>query len=432
MMQTRNGLGHRLWQAFIFQAVLISLTALFSVFAARYVLGDILIRTALEKEAEYFWQQYELSALAARPDTYNLTAYLSGIDTVPDSYKDLENGFHQFSQNDSDFYVVYVSANAGQRLWLVFDGKQVGELATFFGLVPLAIVLIVIYLSSWLAYRFSHQAVSPFILLARKVSAIEPRLFSGDALTERFVEDGMDQEVAILANALEEFAQRIDEFVERERNFTRDASHELRSPITVMKLATDNILQDTGLSQKSREYVERIKYSANDMEELIAALLLLARESEDKLSIEQVNINQLLEDEIERTRIIYADKPITINVEENSRLMIEASEKALVVLIGNILRNAFSYTDEGRINIKISSCAITIKDSGVGMSAQQVKQVFQPFYQTNTRRRGGYGVGLTIVKMLADRFNWHVSIDSEPDIGTQVTVVFPAHSVLHY
>ena len=431
-MQSRIGLGYRLWKAFIVQALLISLTAILGVFAARYVLGDVLIQAALKSEAEHYWLFHSQNADFPRPNTYNLTAYLSGADTIPDEYAELDIGFHEFEKADSDLYVVYVTEQDDERLWLEFDGRQVSELATFFGLIPLAIVLVVIYLSSWLGYRFSRQAVSPVILLARRVAELEPRLLSGEELHARFVEEDMDQEVAVLANALEQFAGRIEHFVVRERNFTRDASHELRSPITVIKIASDVILQDQKLSEKSRRYVERIKRSAADMEELIEALLLLARESEDQLSIEPVVLNDLVEEEIERAQLIYGDKPIEVVKHEKARLVIEASDKVLSVLIGNIIRNAFSYTDQGRIEIAIQSDSITIKDSGVGMSEDEVKEVFKPFIRLDAKPRGGYGVGLTIVKMLTDRFHWQLSVDSKPNVGTEMKIRFPAHSVIHY
>ena len=153
-MQTRIGLGHRLWKAFLLQALLIGVTTILGVFAARYILGDVLIKAALENEADFFWHQYVQDNSHPRPNTYNLTAYLSGVDDVPEAMTKLELGFHELTTAHSDFYVIYVSEKDGLRLWLEFDGKQVSELAMFFGLLPLAIVLIVIYLSSWLGYRF--------------------------------------------------------------------------------------------------------------------------------------------------------------------------------------------------------------------------------------------------------------------------------------
>ena len=430
-MQARIGLGYKIWQAFIFQALLISITAILGVFAARYVLSDVLIKAALQEEADYFWVNYETDKQFPRPDTYNLTAYLSGLDDVPNVLASLSPGFHEIQNQDSDLFVIYVSEKNNRRLWLAFDGKQVSELAIFFGLIPLAIVLIVIYLSSWLGYRFSRRAISPIVKLAREVERIEPRLLSGEELNTVFFSEDMDQEVAVLAKALEDFSERIKHFLDRERNFTRDASHELRSPITVIRIATDVILQDESLSESAHRFIERIQRSVADMEELIEVLLLLARESEDQLSFESVCINDLVEEEIERLELIYPNKPVTVMRKETCRLVIEASDKVLSVMIGNILRNAFSYTDEGQIEVNIEPSAISIRDSGVGMSEQEIQQVFKPFFQIGQKQRGGYGVGLTIVRMLSDRFHWKVDIESMAGVGTQVKVTFPAYRIIH-
>ena len=139
-MRTQIGLGHRLWKAFLLQALLIGITTILGVFAARYILGDVLIKAALQNEADFFWSQYEQDNSHSRPHTYNLTAYLADVDNIPATMEGLDLGFHELMTPHSDFYVIYVSEREGQRLWLEFDGKQVSELAMFFGLLPLAIV----------------------------------------------------------------------------------------------------------------------------------------------------------------------------------------------------------------------------------------------------------------------------------------------------
>lgn len=426
------GLGHRLWQAFLIQALLISVTAILGVFAARYILGDVLTRAALENEAEFFWAELERDSDHPRPATYNLTAYLSGADQIPLNMRGLAPGFHEIITPHSDFYVIYVSERAGRRLWLEFDSKKVSRLALFFGLLPLAVVLIIIYLSSWLGYRFSRQAISPVIKLARAVEKIEPKLLKAEPAPTNMFNRKMDQEVAVLARALDNFAGRIRRFVLREQNFTRDASHELRSPITVIKIATDVILAEESLSASARELIGKIKRSATDMEELIDALLLLARESEDQLSSAPVSVNELADEEIDRARLLYREKPVEIIKREESTLVVEASHKVLSVLIGNILRNACIHTGEGEVRVIIGHDHVCIEDSGAGIAKEDMRAVFKPFRRGASRPAGGHGVGLTIVKMLSDRFGWPINIDNAPGAGARVRIGFPAHSVIHY
>lgn len=424
-MKTDTGINQRLLNAFILQAVLISVVALLAVYAARFVIGDILIQRALDDEASHYWARYDADKTAPRPDTYNLTGYLNPNDKIiPAEILNLEPGLHKLSDSHSDFYIVHVSEHDGHTLYLEFDGQQVSELALFFGVFPLAGFLIVIYLSGWVSYRLLSQVVSPVIKLAKALEDLDPSSEEFSEKLKQALPDNVDQEVAVLARALSDLSDRIVSFVVRERNFTRDASHELRSPITVIKIASDFLLEDNSLSEAQIRPLLRIKNNAADMEELIEALLILARESDKELSWEPVCINDVVAEEIDRTNNILLDKPVVVNFEEKNKLFINGSDKVLSVLIGNLIRNAFSYTDEGNVNILITGDDLIIEDSGIGMHKDDVEQMFKPFKQGKNKPRGGYGVGLTIVKMLSDRFNWPIDIDSQLGYGTKVTVKF--------
>jgi signal transduction histidine kinase len=408
-MMTNRGITYRLWQAFIIQALLISIAALAGIFAARFVIGDILIKRALVDEATHFWTEFEKDAGFGRPNTHNLSGYLLPNDKsiLPEYLNDLAPGFHELGERESDFFVIHVSTAAEKQLLLVFNGQQVSELALFFGMLPLAVLLIIIYLSSWFAYRYSSRAVSPIIKLSKEFESLDPGSedFTTDLKIVLSDYSSSDFDVRTLSDALTRLADRIELFVMRERNFTRDASHELRSPITVIKIASDLLLNDEKLSDSSRKTVERIKNNAADMEELIHALLLLARESDHTLSMDPICVNDIVEEEMERAELLLAGKPVEVNFKGQEKLIVEASDKVLSVLIGNLIRNAYSYTDEGTVEIIISDSKLTIQDSGIGMLVEDVEKMFKPFQRGQTRQRGGYGVGLTIVKMLTDRFN---------------------------
>jgi len=428
-MTTDTGINQRLLQAFIIQAVLISVIALLGVYAARYVIGDILIQRALDDEASHYWTMYEKDKHRPRPNTYNLTGYIKSLDqNIPKAFLVLETGLHKLTDNNSDFYIVHVSEHKGETLFLEFDGEQVSELALFFGIFPLAAFLIVIYLSGWVSYRFVSHAVSPIIKLAKILEELDPQSEEFSEKLKQALPENVDQEVAVLSEALSDLSERIESFVVRERNFTRDASHELRSPITVIKIAADFLLEDESLTEAQIKPVKRIKNNAADMEELIEALLILARESDSALSYEPVCINDVVSEEIDRTNNLLLNKPVQVNVDEKNKLFVIGSDKVLSVMIGNLIRNAFSYTDEGSVNITVSANELVIEDSGIGIAKEDVEQMFKPFQRGNNKQRGGYGVGLTIVKMLSERFHWPIDIDSQLGSGTRVKINFPEAS----
>jgi signal transduction histidine kinase len=426
-MPSRGGLTRRISRPFLLQAAAISLAAALGVYFAALVLEEVLIKQALREEADYYWRQAEIDPGFPLPDTRNLTAYRAAAGAtqdLPPYIRDLDPGFHELA-DVPDFNTVFIDQRDDVRLYLVFDGQRVNQLALYFGLVPLAVVLTVLYLSVWLAYKASHRAVSPIISLTREVNRLDPQapdpsVFESEALT-----NDPDDEVQVLASALARFAERLNAFVERERNFTRDASHELRSPLTVIGIAADLLMAEQELSPPAQNSVLRIKRAASDMEELVEAFLLLARESDQGVTLEAVCVNDVVSEEIERARLLARDKPVEVESSAECRMLTVASDKVLSILIGNVLRNAFSYTDVGRVTVTIGQHQLVIEDSGIGMDAQQVEQAFKPYFRGEPQRRGGHGVGLTIVKRLSDRFGWPVDIASEPGVGTRVTIRFP-------
>ena len=409
------------------QALLISVAAVIGVYAAAFAIEEVLVKRALQEEARYFWDRFAQDQSFPLPDTRNLTGFLAvdgDTGKLPEPLQGLVPGFHKLP-TQAEFSVVYVSDASQNRLYLVFDGESVGQLALYFGLVPLAGVLIVLYLFAWIAYRLSRNAISPIVWLAKEVQKFDPESTNRPVFSPSSLPGTPDREVLALSEALSRLSQRIDEFIERERNFTRDASHELRSPLTVVKIAADMLLSEQELDRRVRNSVLRIKRSATDMEELTEAFLLLARESDQGIAAEPVCVNDVAEDELERARYLLADKPVDVEFSADCRLTTNASEKVLSVLLGNLIRNAFSYTDAGKVRLHVARNAFIIEDSGVGIPDEKVEQVFQPFFRGDTKKRGGHGVGLTIVKRLSERFNWPVQFDSRLGIGTRVVVEFP-------
>ena len=425
-MKADASLLRRITRAFTLQALLITLAAVLGVYLATVLLENVLLNRALQQEAEHFWENRAEDPDFPLPDTANLTGYLVGMNTqdLPAWMHDLPPGFHHLP-SAMDFSIAYVSTLDAERLLLLFNARQVDELAIYFGLVPLGVVLALLYLSIWGVYRLSHRMFSPVTWLAKKVNELDPQAPDITAFVPENLPAEADQEVRVLARSISGFAERLNAFVAREQNFTRDASHELRSPLTVIRIAAEMLLTEQELSPKEKNSVQRILRATQDMEELIEAFLMLARESEQGLSAEPVCINDVVNEELQRARLLLMHKPVEIHTSADCQLVTRGSDKVLSVLIGNLLRNAVNYTDAGEIKVSIQKDSLSIEDSGIGMARQQVGQAFQPFFRGSSTRHGGYGVGLTIVKRLSDRFNWPVEIDSTLDVGTRVVVRFP-------
>jgi len=226
-MIAQRGLRRKIWLAFAMQVVAIGMATMLGVYGATAVLKDVLIKHALQQEAAWFWQRHSDDPEHHIPDTFNMMGYLvprgANETVLPESLRGLAAGYHSMPEAMGGS-LVYVDDAPKGKLLLVFKQTQVNKLAFWFGAVPLTFVLVVIYAIAWLTYRTSHRAISPLIWLANQVQHWDPKRPDATALNAENLPVDVQGEALVLASSLHEFASRIDAFVQRERNFTRDAS----------------------------------------------------------------------------------------------------------------------------------------------------------------------------------------------------------------
>jgi signal transduction histidine kinase len=427
-MRRIDGIRRKIWAMFVLQLAAITFATILGVYGAAAVLEDILIKRALVEEAAHYWQRIERNPHAKPPNTANLRGFLQplgqGVSTLPDYLRGYRLGYHPLNR-PRGHDLVYVSDWPNGRLFLVFKQEQVDKLAFFFGFVPLTVVLLIIYITLYLTYRASRRALSPVIALASVVRELDPLHPDLGLLEPDRLPSDADGDVLVLAGALHRFASRNEQFIERERNFTRDASHELRSPLTVIKVAADVLEEETSLTAFGQRSVQRIRRAARDMESLIQAFLILAREGDVGLPDEEFVVNDVLRDEIDKAQDLVAGKPVKLELFEQERLGLYAPARALAVLMANLIRNACLYTEQGSIRVLIEADGVRVVDTGIGMSADELAQLTTPFFRARRGHGDGHGIGLNIVRRLAERFGWEISFASKLNAGTTVSVRFP-------
>ncbi len=420
----RTGVRKKLVQVFIMQIALISVATFFGVLASAKIVENVLVKKALESEAEHFWQIRQADRNFPAPNTFNLTGYLAVIgqyDSLPSVLRDLEPGYGRVELNNDD-PITYVSDKDGERLYLLFSGSQVSNLAFYFGVVPLSIVLLIVYLVSWLAYRQSSRAISPLVKLADAMAKVDINAIQTTSLDLSSIRASADGDAVVLIDAIEEFTNRTSEFVARERQFARDASHELRTPLAIIKGSFDLLSKNESLPEQDQKALSRVRRTVENMEALLETLLMLSREQHAGIEQEAIIINDLLAEQVDQLKMVYKNHKANIKIEQQALLEINASEKVLAMLFGNLIRNAFNYTNEGEIIISVlKDKRVVVKDSGTGMDEEQLKHAFTPFYRANTSS-DGHGVGLSIVSHLCERFSWKIDAESHVGKGTSVAI----------
>ena len=431
MIIRNTGLVAKLGRVLVLQVALISVTVAAGIYVTNTIVQDSLVNEALENEAAHFWDLYQKDSTQALPDTANMLGYLSKdgeMDSVPEQFHGYEEGFVGRVQFDGSEPILYVTEFNQARLYLIFASENVSDLAFFFGILPLSIALVFIYGLSFLTYRLSHRAISPIVQLADYLERFPFEKSSHDSSNQDLqkLRTLANAEVDVMIDAIDNFTERLDTYIERERIFTRDASHELRTPIAVFKGSLDLLQRQSERPEEDLRALARMRRTVEDMEGLIQTLLLLARGEELQQPGVRVRLNDLIPDLIDQVAPLATDRGIKLVLVESAELWVQAPDRVVQILLINLLRNGISYTPEGQVQVEIQQKAVTVKDTGIGMTSTELSQAFEPFYRSERGRSNspGHGLGLSIVRRLVHQFQWRISVQSNVGEGTEVTINF--------
>ncbi|WP_374012243.1 sensor histidine kinase [Pseudoxanthomonas koreensis] len=420
-----HGLPRKIRIAFILQVVMASLAIVVAFYVVAILFKYSFIQKTLQDEAQHYWQLHQASPVQPPPNTYNLRGYLveTGYSSLslPAGLRELEPGFHDLEE---DGQLVWVDRQQAGTLYLVFLRSQATRAALWFAVLPAMLALFAIYGATWFTYRSSQRLVSPVAWLARLVGRWDPRRPDVAELAPERLPADVQGEARQLAQALHALGERVQAHVSRERNFTRHASHELRTPLTVIRMASDVILSDDSLAPRVARGVQRIQRAGRDMEAVVDAFLILAREPDVAPQSEWFQVCEVVEQEVDNARLLLGDKPVKVEVDCQRQPMLFAPPRVLHVVLGNLLRNACHYTDRGQVRVVVDAAEVTISDSGIGMSQETLDNAFEPFYRGAPERPQGTGLGLSIVRRLCERFGWQVDLMSTPDRGTTARIHF--------
>jgi len=420
----------RLLRVFVLQLALISLITVAGIFAASVVAERILVNQALVGEASYFWNRRAENPQFALPNTLNLQSWLDDgqpTTVVPPVLVGLDSGQHRVSI-DGDDRIVYVSERQGERLFLLFQDETVSNLAFYFGVVPLALVLLIMYSLAFLTYWLSKRAVSPIARLADFIERFDFNARDASELDLAQLPGPRDSETLVLAQALEHFVERSKLSIERERNFTRYASHELRTPIAVIQgsIASLELMPQEGAAGRA---VERIKRTTLHMAQLINSLLMLARDRDTNDSVESVDVGTLVQQISDEIQSVESCENVVIKTKINAPLIVSAPSAVLTIVLGNIIKNACKYTDAGVVTISVDVQKVSVSDTGTGMSQDQIGRIFEPFYRVEsvtaaTTNQHNLGLGLAIVRHICDNHGWAIDVESQVGRGSVFTLTF--------
>ncbi len=287
-----------------------------------------------------------------------------------------------------------------RRLMLIFGMQLVAVVVAclmgYYDVAPAGAVLLLIVIVSALAWLAAQRVWRPVSRLAQLIGSWDEGHGNLDALQPDRLSHRSDADVAMLTRGFHAFASRIAGYNERERNFTRDASHELRSPLTVIKMSTDMLADESNLSDFGQRSVQRIRRATREMEALVEALLILAREADNGQSEEDFVVNDVLRDELVDAREMLHGHPVELQFEEPATFALHGSPRVFAVLCWQLIRHASQYTGQGTVLVTVLPGAVS-----VSATAGADHDPLAP---------GQQGFEYAIARRISERFAWPLDL----------------------
>ena len=340
---------------------------------------------------------------------------------VPFQWRDLPDGVHEVTEEDEKgrqrTYKLAVKKDDGHWFFLRYDITQERASQQQLMYALIGVVFLFSVMSLVIGFWSSKRVISPLTELAHRMKGM-----AGSDKPAKLVPHFANDEVGQLAAVLDDYAEQMTALVKRDREFNSDVRHELRTPLAVIRGATELLLANPDLPEKTRQRLLRIERAAVQSTDLTTALLLLSRNERGTGHTPLLKLCHQLAD-ASRTQL--GGKPIEVIVEGDPNAIAEAPEAVLAVALGNLIGNACKYTNHGEVRIVVEPHQVRIEDTGPGLSEEDAARLFERGYRgSGAGGTVGGGIGLSIVRRLCELYDWHVSIAPRAEQGAVAVLRF--------
>ena len=286
----------------------------------------------------------------------------------------------------------------------------------------LAVLLISLVLSTVL--------MKPFERLSGEISAVKAGYSTDPIKAPAFLE------TEHIADAFNQVLARMNALDESRQEFVSNVSHELKTPMTSMKVLADSLVsQDNVPVEMYREFMMDIKNEVDRENQIITELLTLVRmdRKDSKLNVKETNVNEMVEMILRRVRPIAQKRDIELTMVSMREVYAEIDDVKMNMVITNLVENAVKYNrDHGKVRVTINADPynfyVSVEDTGVGIPQDSLDKIYERFYRVdNSRSRevGGTGLGLSITKSIVLQHHGAIDVQSILGEGTKFTVTVP-------
>jgi two-component system OmpR family sensor kinase len=323
--------------------------------------------------------------------------------------QNIPDGIYTMSFGGESFRVLIHTVTAGRRVAVAQETGLRDEIATgsafrtvtpFLVLVPILLIIVA---------QLVKRMFSPIASLATDVNARkEQDLYP-------LSQQDIPVEVRPFVAAINKLLARVGQSMETQKRFIADAAHELRSPLTAFSLQAERLAQ-IPMSPQASERLADLRRGIERGRSQLDQLLTLARiQSTPVDTSSSVSVLRVYRRVLEDLMPLAEAKQIDIGIESGDDVQINANEIEIQTFVKNLVDNAIRYTPEGgqvdlSVELNGKHVRLAVKDSGPGIAPAERARVFEPFYRVLGSNQEGSGLGLRIVKTIADRLGWHVEL----------------------
>jgi len=299
---------------------------------------------------------------------------------------------------------------------------------------PILIMIpLILALSAILAWAVAGSALSPIDRLISDLEAIQ----DGRSLHKRLPAESAENELDRLSHTINAMMARLEQSFSGLRRFTADASHELKTPLTVLRADIERVMQSPSVGDDQLPPLEEALAETTRMADLVDSLLTLARADEGRFDIhrEPIHLQDLVHDVGETATILGEEAGVTVLIERVDPISMEGDPVRLRQLLLNLVTNAVKYTSRGgtvtlSLEDRGDNASFAVSDTGLGIAAADLPYIFDRFWRADRARsrsseRAGVGLGLAIAQWIAHAHGGFISVGSRLGRGSTFTVTLP-------
>lgn len=414
-MDIKHSLKQRIVIVFALMSTLVAGVFAVGIIATVHVVEKRLTIASLGGNLHRLLTQDRIEDWRHRPEKGELFFADEGIGDVAmsDDLKDLKPGFQETVRDNTAYYAM-VEVVGDRRYILLRDQREFAKRERIlFGVVLTGFILSVL-LAILLGRLLASRVMAPVSRLAGQVRHRDQLMEMAPVLARDYARD----EVGALAKSFDDTLGRLRAALSREKLFTSDVSHELRTPLMVLATSCELLLEYPRLDERSRTQVQRISKATAGMNQLVETFLLLARtEGKNTPAGQQATLAQVTDELIDVWRRPIQEKGLQFihqSCQDSGTLY---NAPLLRSVVGNLLRNAWHYTETGFIQLTVTPSGFSVEDSGIGIPEEKQHAMFQSFVRGDEQRGEGLGLGLSLVQRICANQHWSVTLTSREPAG---------------